>query len=185
MERSRADLEIVSAFVIERIGEEAERSGAPLGDDEMHFLSHLPDKPTNPTAEWGFQTSYEGDSPTPVLRDLGFERLCNLAKGAGMGVCGCGVAGPSPSSFVATSVDWNPNRKAPCALGSFAARGHWYSRCRRFCSWRGRSVRPDRWHGGRSEVDVVGRERMCLRRVPHASLLRRAADRSPATRAAH
>jgi hypothetical protein len=82
MERSSVDLENVSAFVIERIIEEAERSGTPLGDDEKDFLNHLPDKPTNPTAELGFNTAYEGDSPIPVLRDIGFERLCNLAKDA-------------------------------------------------------------------------------------------------------
>lgn len=82
MQPSSADLEMASAFVIERISEEAERSGAPLGDDERDFLNHLPDKPTNPIAGWGFNTAYEGNWPTPILRDLGFERLCNLAKDA-------------------------------------------------------------------------------------------------------
>ena len=73
---------MASAFVIERISKEAERSGVPLDDGERHFLNHLPNKPTNPTAEWGFNTAYEGNWPISVLRDLGFERLCHLAKGA-------------------------------------------------------------------------------------------------------
>jgi hypothetical protein len=76
------DLENSSTFVIERIGEEAERSGVPLDDDEKEFLVHLPTQPTNPTASWGFNTAYEDPWPTPVLRDLRFERLCNLARDA-------------------------------------------------------------------------------------------------------
>ena len=68
--------------MIERIGEEAERSGVPLDDDEKEFLVHLPTQPTNPTASWGFNTAYEDPWPTPVLRDLRFERLCNLARDA-------------------------------------------------------------------------------------------------------
>ena len=69
-------------FVIARIGKQAERSGAPLGDDEIDFLHHPPTQPTNPTASWGFNTAYKDSWPTPVLRDLGFERLCNLARDA-------------------------------------------------------------------------------------------------------
>ena len=77
-----ADLEIALAFVIERIAEEAERSGTPLEDDENEFLNHPPTQPTNPTVAWGFNTAYEYFWPTPVLRDFRFERLCNLAKDA-------------------------------------------------------------------------------------------------------
>jgi hypothetical protein len=80
MQLPSADLDVALAFVIERVSQEAERSAAPLGDDEKHFLNNLPAEPTNPTAEWGFNTAYEGFWPTPVLRDFRFERLCKLAR---------------------------------------------------------------------------------------------------------
>lgn len=82
MHHPSTDLEAALTFVIERIGEEAERSGVPLGEDEIDFLSHLPTQPTNPTVLWGFNTAYEDSWPTPALRDLRFERLCNLARNA-------------------------------------------------------------------------------------------------------
>ena len=69
-------------FVIDRISEEAERSGAPLEDDEKDFLHHLPAQPTNPTIASGFDFAYEYSWPTPAIRDLRFERLCALAKNA-------------------------------------------------------------------------------------------------------
>jgi hypothetical protein len=81
MQHLSADLETALTFVIERIGEEAERSGAPLDDEELGFLSHLPTQPTNPTIT-AFNTAYEELWPTPVLRDFRFERLCNLAREA-------------------------------------------------------------------------------------------------------
>ena len=77
-----ADLEHSIAFVIARIGEQAERSGAPLGDDEIDFLHHPPTQPTNPTASWGFHTADQDSWPILTLRDVGFERLCNLARDA-------------------------------------------------------------------------------------------------------
>jgi hypothetical protein len=82
MQKPSADLDTAVAFVIERIGEEAERATAPLDDDEVDFLNHLPAQPTNPTAGLGFNTAYEYFWPTPVLRDFRFERLCRLAKSA-------------------------------------------------------------------------------------------------------
>jgi hypothetical protein len=77
-----SDLDAALAFVVKRITQEAERSAAPLDDDEKHFLNHLPTEPTNPTAAVAsaFNTAYEEFSPTPVLRDLRFERLCKLAR---------------------------------------------------------------------------------------------------------
>jgi hypothetical protein len=77
-----SDLDRASDFVIASISEQAERSGTPLGDDERDFLIHLPTQPTNLTASWGPNTTYEATWPTPVLRDFGFERLCNLARDA-------------------------------------------------------------------------------------------------------
>jgi hypothetical protein len=77
-----ADLENSLTFVIARISEQAERSGAPLGDDEIDFLHHPPTQPTNRTASWGIHTADEGSWPILNLRDLEFERLCNLARNA-------------------------------------------------------------------------------------------------------
>jgi len=82
MENQRTDLETTVAFVTERIGEEAEYSAAPLDEDENYLLHHLPTEPTNPTIASGFNTAYEESSPTPVLRDFRFERLCKLVKDA-------------------------------------------------------------------------------------------------------
>jgi hypothetical protein len=73
-----ADLEAALTFVIERIGEEAERSGTPLDENERYFLWHLPTEPTNLTIHQG----YDPESYMPVLRDLSYERLCALAKNA-------------------------------------------------------------------------------------------------------
>jgi hypothetical protein len=77
-----SDLDKAFAFVVERISEQAERSGAPLGDDEADFLHHLPTHPTNPIASGGFHAADQGSWLTTAHRDLGFERLCNLARDA-------------------------------------------------------------------------------------------------------
>jgi hypothetical protein len=77
-----ADLDVALAFVVEQVNQEAERSAAPLNEDEQYFLNHLPIEPTNPTAASGFNTAYEFSLPTPVLRDFRFERLCKLARDA-------------------------------------------------------------------------------------------------------
>lgn len=84
MQLQSSDLDDALAFVVDRISQEAERSAAPLDHDEMHLLNHLPTEPTNPTAALasGFNTAYESFWPTPVLRDLRFERLCKLARDA-------------------------------------------------------------------------------------------------------
>lgn len=76
MPHRSADLETALTFVIERIGEEAERSGEPLNDDESYFLRHLPSEPTNSTAHQG----HYPESSLPVLRDFSYERLCALAR---------------------------------------------------------------------------------------------------------
>jgi len=81
MQHLPADLETALTFVIERVGEEADRSGAPLDDEEFGFLSHLLAQATNPTI-MAFNTAYKEFWPTPVLRDFRFERLCNLAREA-------------------------------------------------------------------------------------------------------
>jgi hypothetical protein len=77
-----SDLDLALEFVIERITQEAVCLAEPLDDDEEYFLRHLPTEPINPTAGLasGFNFAYEDSLPTPVLRDLRFERLCKLAK---------------------------------------------------------------------------------------------------------
>ncbi len=82
MRHLSADLETALSFVIERMREEAERSGSPLDDDDTEFLNNLPTRSTNSTIAGGFNTAYEDFWPTPVLRDLRFERFCNLARDA-------------------------------------------------------------------------------------------------------
>ena len=54
MKHMSADLETALTFVIERIEEEAERSGAPLSDNERNLLRQLPTEPANPTAYQGY-----------------------------------------------------------------------------------------------------------------------------------
>ena len=79
MSKSNPDLDAAIAFIIERIGEEAVRSGAQLTAGEKQFLHHLPRHPTNPTVR-----SWPGKSYwfTPHLRDFSFERLCRLTRDA-------------------------------------------------------------------------------------------------------
>jgi hypothetical protein len=74
-------LEAALGFVIRRIREEARRSGKPLDENEEDFLWNLPTKPTNPLAH---PPHYFGEGVLDPLRvrDLQFERLCNLAKNA-------------------------------------------------------------------------------------------------------
>jgi hypothetical protein len=81
-EHLSVDLEHSLTYVIARISEQAERSAAPLGDDEIDFLHHPPTQPTNPTVSWGFHTAGQDSWPILALRDFEFERLCNLAKDA-------------------------------------------------------------------------------------------------------
>ena len=78
MKHMSSDLETALTFVIERIEEEAERSGAPLSDNERNLLRQLPTEPANPTAYQG----YYPEPALPVLRDFSYERLCSLAKNA-------------------------------------------------------------------------------------------------------
>jgi hypothetical protein len=73
-----ADLSAALAFVIDRIEQEAMRSGEPLNEDERFLLNNLP----------GVSTAIEinlGDpeaTPPFVPRDRTYERLCVLAKAA-------------------------------------------------------------------------------------------------------
>jgi hypothetical protein len=74
----RADLDTALRFVIGRIGEEADRSGKPLSDEERLLLNNLPKGPPL------FQNSggYAEFPPVVVPRDFAYERLCALAKSA-------------------------------------------------------------------------------------------------------
>ena len=60
-------------FVIARISDQAEQSGAPLSEGEIDFLHHPPTQPTNPTASWGIHTADQDSWPILALRDFGFE----------------------------------------------------------------------------------------------------------------
>jgi antibiotic biosynthesis monooxygenase (ABM) superfamily enzyme len=75
------DLKAALNFVVDRISEEAERSGEPLSAGEKHLLQHLPRYPTNPTVTLNVGRK-RGWPLMPVMRDSGFERLCTLAKHA-------------------------------------------------------------------------------------------------------
>jgi hypothetical protein len=73
-----ADMSAALAFVINRIEEQAMRLGQPLDEEQRYLLNNLPDQPDAPE----FST---GDPEFPVnfrLRDITYERLCALAKGA-------------------------------------------------------------------------------------------------------
>ena len=73
-----ADLSASLAFVINRIEEQAMRSGQPLDEEQRFLLNNLPDHSDVPE----FST---GDPELPVhfmLRDITYERLCALAKAA-------------------------------------------------------------------------------------------------------
>lgn len=78
---SPTDLDAALEFVIRRIREEADRSGHPLDEDEEDFLRNLPTKPTNPTLHSAHYAG-EGVLGTFPIRDIPFERLCNLARQA-------------------------------------------------------------------------------------------------------
>lgn len=73
-----ADLSAALAFVIDRIDQEAMRSGEPLSEDERFFLNHLPTVSTAPEINLG-----DPEATLPfVPRDRSYERLCALAKAA-------------------------------------------------------------------------------------------------------
>jgi hypothetical protein len=72
------DLSAALAFVIDRIEQQAMRSGEPLNEDESFLLNNLPTGSTAPEINIG-------DSEVPlhfVPRDRKYERLCVLAKAA-------------------------------------------------------------------------------------------------------
>lgn len=81
MHASTSNLELALAFVMERISDEAERSGQPLNEDDRYLLEHLPTEPTNPTLDY-CNSADEYSWPTPILRDFQFERVSKLAKDA-------------------------------------------------------------------------------------------------------
>jgi hypothetical protein len=74
----RRDLNSALEFVFRRIEEESTKSGEQLSGQQRFLLNHLPN---NSTAYPAFGS--EAD-PTVVLvpRDLGYERLCALARAA-------------------------------------------------------------------------------------------------------
>jgi hypothetical protein len=72
------DMNAALAFVINRIEEQAMRSGQPLDEEHRFLLNNLPDQSDVPE----FTTS---DPEFPVhfkLRDITYEKLCALAKAA-------------------------------------------------------------------------------------------------------
>ena len=75
---STADLSAALGFVIRRIEEEAIQSGQPLEEEHRFLLNNLPTKPDAPT----FNTGDTGLPMDFVPRDIGYERLCALAKAA-------------------------------------------------------------------------------------------------------
>jgi hypothetical protein len=73
-----ADLSAALAFVIDRIEQEAMRSGEPLNEDERFLLNNLPTVSTAIEIKLG-----DPEATLPfVPRDRTYERLCVLAKGA-------------------------------------------------------------------------------------------------------
>lgn len=73
-----ADLNTALAFVIQRVEQQATRSGDPLNRDEQHLLRHLPRRPR-------VSTWYDPENPTFQVRDQLhelYEKLCALAKDA-------------------------------------------------------------------------------------------------------
>jgi hypothetical protein len=68
-----ADLSRALQFVIERIEEEARRSGEPLTEEQRSLLNDLPTHST---------ITHSGDPWALLPRDTAYERLCGLAKDA-------------------------------------------------------------------------------------------------------
>jgi hypothetical protein len=68
---STADLELAVGFVTARIAEEAERSGAPLSEEQRLLLKWLP---TESLRDLGLEF------PQPVPRDQNLERVCALSR---------------------------------------------------------------------------------------------------------
>jgi hypothetical protein len=71
-----SDSGAVLRFVIDRIEEQAMRTGEPLTEEQRFLLNNLPERSSAPE----FST---GDPEFPahfVLRDTTYERLCSLAK---------------------------------------------------------------------------------------------------------
>jgi len=75
MHNPTADLDTALSFVIDRIEDEATRSGEPLDDEERFFLRHLPANSVIPQ-------SIDPEIPNFILRDFQYEKLCELAKAA-------------------------------------------------------------------------------------------------------
>src|SRR5579871_518536 len=73
-----ADLSAALAFVIDRIEQEAMRSGEPLNEDERFLLNNLPRVSTATDINLGDPEA----TPPYVPRDRTYERLCVLAKAA-------------------------------------------------------------------------------------------------------
>jgi hypothetical protein len=69
------DLMAALNFVSQRIEAEAKLQGEPLNDEERLLLHNLP-------TESLIDASPTSDSPVLVPRDLGYEKLCSIAKAA-------------------------------------------------------------------------------------------------------
>ena len=73
-----ADMSAALAFVINRIEEQAMRSGQPLDEEQRFLLNNLPTQSDMPELS-------TGDPECPAhfrLRDVTYEKLCALAKAA-------------------------------------------------------------------------------------------------------
>lgn len=66
-----ADLDSALNFVIGRIADQAQLSGAPLSDEERLLLNYLPSSP---------MTYSDPEMPDPVPRNISLERVCALGK---------------------------------------------------------------------------------------------------------
>jgi hypothetical protein len=75
MQQLTSDLDTALAFVIGRVEEEATRSGVPIDDEQHYLLRNLPATPV--FSEW-----VDAEYPMLIPRDIAYEKLCTLAKGA-------------------------------------------------------------------------------------------------------
>jgi hypothetical protein len=75
MQPAASDLDNALTFVIAQVEGESARSGMPLDDEERYLLAHLPAAPATPY--W-----FDAETAIPTPRDLPYEKLCKLAKGA-------------------------------------------------------------------------------------------------------
>ncbi len=107
------DMNAALAFLINRIEEQATRSGQPLDEEHRHLLNNLPDQADVPEFS-------SGDPEFPVhfkLRDTTYERLCALARAVYH--CDCEINPGSPEWEFAFDVS-KLNRHPMCWLLQWA-----------------------------------------------------------------